>query len=104
MFDGTKCNSNQWWNNDKCQCKCKKHNVGEKDCVWNLATYNYKNGKYLASIMDDSAIFCNDVDNKTNFIEKKASCKIQNYYILPVFLLITIALLIAVSIYWYLIK
>ena len=49
--------------------------------------------------MDDSEIICNDVDNKTNFIEKKASCKIQNYYILPVFLLITIALLIAVSIY-----
>ena len=22
-FDGTKCNSNQWWNNDKCQCECK---------------------------------------------------------------------------------
>ena len=104
MFDGTKCNSNQWWNNDKCQCKCKRHNVGEKDCVRNLATYNYKNGKYLASIMGESAIICNDADNKTNFIEKKASCKIQNYYILPVFLLITIALLIAVSIYWYLIK
>ena len=49
--------------------------------------------------MDESAIICNDADNKTNFIEKKASCKIQNYYILPVFLLITIALLIAVSIY-----
>ena len=23
-FDGTKCNSNQWWNNDKCRCECKK--------------------------------------------------------------------------------
>ena len=22
-FDGTKCNSNQWWNNSKCWCKCK---------------------------------------------------------------------------------
>ena len=27
-FDGRKCNSNQWWNNDKCQCEFKKrHDV-----------------------------------------------------------------------------
>ena len=24
-FDGRKCNSNQKWNNDKCECECKKH-------------------------------------------------------------------------------
>ena len=23
-FDGRKCNSDQWWNNDKCRCECKK--------------------------------------------------------------------------------
>ena len=23
-FDGTKCNSNQWWNNDKDWCECIK--------------------------------------------------------------------------------
>ena len=40
----------------------------------------------------------------TNFNEKKATCKTQNFYILLAFLLITIALLIAVSIYCYLIK
>ena len=39
-----------------------------------------------------------------NFNEKKATCKVQNFYILLAFLLITIALLIAVSIYCYLIK
>ena len=22
-FDGKKCNSDQWWNNDKCWCECK---------------------------------------------------------------------------------
>ena len=63
--------------------------------------------------MDDSAIMCNEVIepyNKqtktipTNFNEKKAICKIQNFYILLAFLLIRIALLIAVSIYCYLIK
>ena len=42
--------------------------------------------------------------DETNFIEKKATCKTQNFYILFAFLIITIALLIAVSIYCYLIK
>ena len=40
----------------------------------------------------------------TNLNEKNITCKIQNFYILLVFLLITIALSIAVSIYCYLIK
>ena len=40
----------------------------------------------------------------TNFKEKKATRKTQNFYVLLAFLLITIALLIAVSIYYYLIK
>ena len=42
--------------------------------------------------------------NQTNFNEKKAICKTQIFYILLVFLLITIALLITVSVYCYLIK
>ena len=42
--------------------------------------------------------------DKTNFNKKKATFKAQNVYILLAFLLITIALLIAVSIYCYLIK
>ena len=29
-FDGTKCYSNQWWNNDKCWCECKKIHICEK--------------------------------------------------------------------------
>ena len=40
----------------------------------------------------------------TNFNEKKEICQTQNFYILLVFLLITIALLIAISIYCYLVK
>ena len=39
-----------------------------------------------------------------NFNEKKATCKMQKFFILLAFLLITIALLIAVSTYCYLIK
>ena len=34
-FDGTKCNSNQRWDDNKCWCECKKHNVCEKDYAWN---------------------------------------------------------------------
>ena len=58
--------------------------------------------------MDDSTIICDEViksyNEEINFNEKKAICKTQNFYILLAFLLITIALLIAVSIYCYLIK
>ena len=83
-----------------------KTSVCEKDYIWNLSTCSCENGKYLASIMDDSAIMCdeiidaeaksNDEETKTiptNFNEKNISCKIQKFNILLVFLLITIPLL-----------
>ena len=66
--------------------------------------------------MDDSVIMRDEViescnedaeaksHDKRNFNEKKATCKMQNFHILLVFLLITIVLLIAVTIYCYLIK
>ena len=60
--------------------------------------------------MDYSAITCNEIIEEetktvtTNFNEKNATCKTKNVYILLAFLLITIALLVAVSIYCYLIK
>ena len=63
--------------------------------------------------MDDSEITWDEVIESydeetktipTNFNEKKATCKMQNFDILLALLLITIALLIAVSIYCYLIK
>ena len=62
--------------------------------------------------MDDSAITCDEIIESyketkaisTNFNEKKATCKTQNFYILLAFLSITIALLIVVIIYCYLIK
>ena len=60
--------------------------------------------------MDDLAITCDEIIESysketktipTNFNQKKANC---NFYILLGFLLITIALLITVDIYCYLIK
>ena len=122
---GKKCNSHQLWNNDKYRCECKKRHICEKDCIWNPATCSCENGKYLASIMDDSAITCDEIKDAdaeamsydkamsndegtktipTNFNEKNITCKIQNFCILLAFLSITIALLTAVSIFCYLIK
>ena len=83
-FDGRKCNSDQLWNNNKCQCRCTKRYVCEKDYVWNPATSNSENRKYLTSFMNDSAMICEkDIKscNKeiktfpTNFNEKKGTCK-----------------------------
>ena len=58
--------------------------------------------------MDDSVIMCDEVMKKktvrTSFNKKRATCKTQNLFILLTFLLITTTLLIAVSIYCYLIK
>ena len=65
-----------------------------KNYIWNPATYNCENGKYLASIMDDSAITCDEIiesydedaeaksNDGINFNEKKATFKIRNFYIL----------------------
>ena len=67
-FDGRKCSSNQWWNNDKFGFECKKCDI------LNPATSSCENGKHLASIMDDSAIICDEVidtvvelNGQTNF-------------------------------------
>ena len=37
----------------------KKHHICEKEYVWKPATCNFENGKYLASIMNDSTIIGN---------------------------------------------
>ena len=78
-FDNRKCNLNQKWNNDKCRCKCKKHYIYEKDYIWNPATCSRKNGKYIASIIDNSVITWDEVIDAqvetktvtTSFDEKK---------------------------------
>ena len=38
-----------------------KMKVCEKDYIWNPATCSCENGKYLASIVDDSAIKCDEI-------------------------------------------
>ena len=59
-----------------------------KKLYWNSATSICENGNYLVSIMDDSAIACDEVINSydeeikaipTNFNENKVTCKTQSF-------------------------
>ena len=104
-FDSRKCNSNQKGNNDKCRCDCKnlkEYCVCKKDYSWSSATCSCKNTKYLASFTDDSVIMREKIINTTKAVITKTvltESTSKKFYILLAVLLITIALLIAVSIY-----
>ena len=37
-FNSTRCNSNQKWNNDKCQCECNTYRACRKNYSWNPST------------------------------------------------------------------
>ena len=71
----------------------------KKDFNCNTATCSSENWKYLASMMDDTVITCDEIIDleKTNFNQKTVTSETQNFYILLAFLLITIALSIDVS-------
>ena len=93
--------------------ECKQHNICEKDYIWNPAACSCENCKYLTNTMDDSVVMCDEIVESyneetktipTNFNKEKANGKTHNFYILLAFSLITITLLIAVSIYCYLIN
>ena len=67
-FDGSKCNSNQKWNNYNCRIESKNpkgHHVCKKDYIWSPATSSCKNDKYLAGIIHDSVITCNKIKETT---------------------------------------
>ena len=61
-----------------------------KNCIWNPAISSCENGKYLANIIDDLVITCNEVIDTeeeeaipTNFNEKKQPVKhkISTFYL-----------------------
>ena len=86
-----------------------KANVNQiKSGIMINATCFCENGKYLAIIIDnDSVITCGNIEKQKllqQILMTKKICKTENLYILPACLLDTIAFLIAVSIYSYLIK
>ena len=51
--------------------KIKLHRVCEKDYIWNPATCSCENGKYLASVIDDSMIRCGEIIEMTKTIPTK---------------------------------
>ena len=65
----TKCNSDQWSNNDKYRCEYKICHACAKDYIWNPSTCSCENWKYLASITACSAVMCGqiiDVEPESN--------------------------------------
>ena len=90
--------------------------------IWNHVSCSCENDKYLRSIIDDSVITCDEIIEETKTIPTKSisaktiptkitstktvltKCTSTDFYILLTFILIIIALLIAASIYCYLIK
>ena len=79
----------------------------KKDFIWNPATCACENDKYLRNGIDNSVIMCHEIIDVTKTALTKTvptKCTSKNFYIFLTFLLITIALLIAVTIYCYLIK
>ena len=88
-FDGRKCNSNQKWNNNKCRCKCKNIIYVKKITFGILLHVVANNGKYLASIIDDSVIMRDEIidveaksfdeETKTNFTTNFTTGFITNF-------------------------
>ena len=60
-FDGQKHNSDQKWDNNKFRWEFEKHNICEKNYTWNPAICSFENGNYLANILDDSFLTCDEI-------------------------------------------
>ena len=61
-------NSNQKWNNDTCQCECKKYCTCKKDYSWNHSRCIYENSSCLKRIVDNSVIVFDEIINATNIV------------------------------------
>ena len=75
----------------------------KKDYIWIPAACSCESGKYLENIIDNSMFMYNEIREEIKSTSIKtipANSNLTNFCILLAFLLITIVLLIAVSIYW----
>ena len=91
-IDGRRFNSDHWCDNVNVNVKVENVMYVKKKFSWNPATLSCENGKYLASIMDDLTIMCDEIymcgesyekETKiipTNFNKKKAICKTQSKF------------------------
>ena len=87
-FYGRKCNSNQKWNNKNVDVSVKDIIHVKKNYIWNPAACSCVNDKYLSSIIDDSAITCDEIidaeKTKTvtvSFNEKKVQSVKQKVFV-----------------------
>ena len=109
-FDSRKCNSNQMWNYNKFLCECKnlrKHYAWEKDYILNSISCTCENNKCLGSIIKNSMIIRDKIIKLTNPAPLKTipiKSISKTFIFSTYFLLVTIARLIAVSIYCNLMK
>ena len=79
-FNGRKCNSNGKWNNDTCWCECKKDHICKNDHTCIPFPCSFKNEKYLASIIDDSVVICDEIiDVKPKSNDEKAKAITINF-------------------------
>ena len=93
--------------------KIKKTIMCVKKIIFRIPLYVVtKNDKYIGSIIDYSVVTCDENIEKTKTVPTKntstkiflKTCTSTDFYILLAFLLITIALLIVLGIYCYLVK
>ena len=63
-FDSRKCNSNQKWNNETCQCEYKNCQRCKEDYSWNPCIY--KNSKDLKKVADDLKIVFDEIISVTH--------------------------------------
>ena len=69
-FNSTKGNSDQKWNNNKCQCQCKKYHTCKKGFSWNPNTCICEKSSYLKSTVDDSVIVFDEIINFTDIVQQ----------------------------------
>ena len=106
-FDGRNWDSNPKGNNDKCRCvfkNLKECDVCKKDDIRNPAKCTCENGRSLKIVIDNSVVTCNKIIDVTKVVPTETITTKRtstNFYILIIFVLITIALMTAVSISCY---
>ena len=65
--DITICNSNQKWNNDKCQCESKIHRTCKEDS-WKPSTCICENSRYLKNIVEDLVVLSDEIIRVANIV------------------------------------
>ena len=75
-FSSTTCNSNQKWNNKKCQRECKNCRTCKKDYSWNPSTCICENSKYLKSNVDNSVIASDEIISVMDIVSIKVTSTI----------------------------